>query len=53
MWGVPGLCVDETLKKITPSIVTMLKQNWFDDAVGLVEGFDIFNDLVRMQGIHI
>lgn len=47
MWGSEGFIVDEILRDIAPSIVTMLKRGWFDDSVGLVEGFEIFRQLME------
>ena len=47
MWESSDLSVEKTLHSIAPSIVTMLKEGWFDDAVGLVEGFDVFRQLMK------
>lgn len=47
MWESRDLSVSETLDSIAPSIVTMFKKGWFDDAVGVVEGFEIFCQLTK------
>lgn len=47
MWGHTHLSVNETLDRIAPSIVKMFREGWFDDAVGLVEGFEIFRQLME------
>ena len=47
MWGPSILSVRKTLDNIAMPIVTMLRKGWFDDAVGLVEGFEIFRQLME------
>lgn len=47
MWGSQDLSVNETLNTIAASIVKMFREGWFDDAVGLVEGFEIFRQLME------
>ena len=47
MWESSDLSVEKMLHSIAPSIVTMLREGWFDDAVGLVEGFDVFCQLMK------
>lgn len=47
LWGSSDLSVDGTLATIVEPIVRMLRKGWFDDAVGLVEGFEIFRHLMK------
>ncbi|KAI9566401.1 hypothetical protein HD554DRAFT_1192385 [Boletus coccyginus] len=47
LWGSSDLSVDGTLTRVVGPIVTMLRKGWFDDAVGLVEGFEIFRHLMK------
>lgn len=32
---------------IAPHTVTMLKKGWFDDAIGRLQGFEIFSGLMK------
>ena len=35
------------LVRVAPLVVTMLKKGWFDDAIGRLEGFEIFRELMK------
>ena len=52
MWGSKNLISGEDLENIAHSIIPMLEKGLFDDSVGLVEGFEIFRQLME-HGILI